>query len=93
MKFHLILFIFCIKLLNAQECGVVKVAVPFIAGGDYAERGQWPWLAPLFLKEKDKFFCGSTIISKRHLLSGEYENRNFVNCKIRENSKRNKNNG
>ena len=69
--FHLIISITLIKSLDSQECGRVKVGTSFSVGSEYATRGQWPWLAPLFYRKDDEFFCGSTLISKRHLLSGE----------------------
>lgn len=59
------------NLSSSQNCGRVKVGTPLTVGGEYAIKGQFPWLAPLFVKDGDKFFCGSTIISKQHLLSGK----------------------
>jgi secreted trypsin-like serine protease len=71
----LISLLLVIRLTNSQECGKSQFGASFSVGGEYSEPGQWPWLAPLFKRPKDKaqesFFCGSTIIAKRFLLSGE----------------------
>lgn len=74
MKFKIYFCIFVIISINlskSQECGKQKHGSSLIAGGEFSWRGQWPWLAPLFYSLDDRFFCGSTIISKKHLLSGK----------------------
>lgn len=53
-----------------EECGRSAESGLSI-GGEYSAQGQWPWLAPLFMKDGNKFFCGSSIISDRFLLSGK----------------------
>jgi len=68
---HLLIAIISVRFINSQNCGRVKVGTSFTIGSEYATKGQFPWLAPLFYKKDDEFFCGSTIISERHLLSGE----------------------
>lgn len=57
---------------NAQECGNVKYTSGLIIGGEYAKRGQWPWLCAIHDATSDEFFCGSTLISKKHVLTGEF---------------------
>jgi secreted trypsin-like serine protease len=52
-----------------QFCGRAQVAASFSFGSEFAMKGQWPWLVPL-LTTTDKYFCGSTIVSEKHLLSG-----------------------
>ncbi|XP_055637711.1 serine protease gd-like [Toxorhynchites rutilus septentrionalis] len=40
--------------------------------GKHAEKGQFPWIVPLFdrtQKQNPKYFCGSTIITKKHLVT------------------------
>jgi hypothetical protein len=40
--------------------------------------GQWPWLVPLFFTNEssyEQFLCGSSLISHKHLLTGELLNR------------------
>lgn len=56
---------------DAQECGNVKYTSELIYGGEYAKRGQWPWLCAIHDGVSDEFFCGSTLISKKHVLTGE----------------------
>jgi secreted trypsin-like serine protease len=58
-------------LTSAQECGNVKYTSELIYGGEYAKRGQWPWLCAVHDTVSDEFFCGSTLISKKHVLTGE----------------------
>jgi secreted trypsin-like serine protease len=55
---------------NAQFCGRVKVASSFSIGSEYAVKGQWPWLVPL-LNVTGSFFCGSTIVSEKYLITGK----------------------
>lgn len=55
----------------AEECGQVKYSSELIYGGVYAKRGQWPWLCTLHDVESDEFFCGSTLVSSRHVVTGE----------------------
>jgi hypothetical protein len=55
---------------NGQDCGRVKVLVALSIGSEYAMKGQWPWLVPLLKNDSNKFFCGSTILSQNHLLTG-----------------------
>jgi secreted trypsin-like serine protease len=55
------------------ECGVRKKTHTTLMRGENAldsYRGQWPWYVPLFHQNKG-FFCGATLISDRHLLTGE----------------------
>lgn len=68
--------IFCVlltfkKFSSSFECGKVQGGVGFISNGNESARGQWPWLASLFYRPNRNFFCASSIISERHLLSGE----------------------
>ena len=58
--------------VQAQECGNVKYTAGLIVGGDYIQRGQYPWLCAIHDTVSDEFFCGSTLISKKHVLTGEF---------------------
>lgn len=71
--FELKIFVFLLFLhfSSTLDCGNVKVGTSFVAGGDESFKGQWPWLVSLFSKDFNKLFCGSSIISKRHLLGGQ----------------------
>jgi hypothetical protein len=70
----LVFFITFLVTSNGQDCGRVKVSGSLTIGSEHAVRGQWPWLVPLLRNESDKFFCGSTIVSEKHLLTGENGN-------------------
>lgn len=51
-------------------------------GTTNAYKGQWPWLASLFVRMQegqDKFICGATIISELTLLSGK---KKFVQSQV-----------
>lgn len=69
--FYLSLIVCCAVIVEAQECGNAKFSSELIYGGEYSKRGQWPWLCTLHDIESDEFFCGSTLISNRHVLTGE----------------------
>lgn len=52
------------------ECGsVTKSNTPLVLNGEQARRGDWPFIAALYLKP-DKFYCGGTVISTKHVLTG-----------------------
>lgn len=55
----------------SQECGIVKYSSELIFGGTYAKRGQWPWLCTLHDSTSEEFFCGSTLISAKHVVTGK----------------------
>jgi secreted trypsin-like serine protease len=66
----IVLFITFLATSNGQNCGRSHVASLYSIGSEYASRGQWPWLVPL-LTNSDSYFCGSTIVSEKHLITGE----------------------
>lgn len=41
--------------------------------GTVTSKGDWPFLAALFYGNEQNFFCGGTIISVRHVLTGNDE--------------------
>lgn len=52
------------------QCGSVDVLDPRISGGSETQRGEWPFIAALYYVEVLKFFCGETLITKQHVLTG-----------------------
>lgn len=57
--------------LSADEiCGVPKSVHGLVYGGTIASQGELPWLAPLFYRKNDGFFCNSNLISHQHVLTG-----------------------
>jgi secreted trypsin-like serine protease len=65
---------FLVTLVVSQECGVVKYTSELIYGGQYAKKGAWPWLVALHDSKTDEFFCGSTLVSPKHVLTGKSSN-------------------
>lgn len=39
-------------------------------GGESVKKGEWPWLAAFVEVYGGNFFCGGSLISKRHIMSG-----------------------
>lgn len=58
-------------------CGNVSFSTGFVIGGKKTERGQWPFLVALYNQVKQKFFCGGSLITSQHVLTGEQINFNF----------------
>lgn len=54
-----------------SKCGFSDEESGLIINGTKIPRGKWPWLVALFVVEENKFFCGATLISDRHILSGD----------------------
>lgn len=40
---------------------------------EYEESWGWPWLSALIDRESGKFFCGGSLISEQHILSGRFK--------------------
>lgn len=65
----LLIFIIIAQLKTTTSdfaCGRKYVTSGLIIGGTYSAKGQWPWLAALFYIPSRKFFCGASLISKKH---------------------------
>lgn len=74
-KFLLILvLLFCllhnIFSTGAQECGKRQGFIPTIFRGKSSTRAEWPWNVALVHRQYENFFCGGTLISEKHVLSG-----------------------
>lgn len=41
-------------------------------GGEKTSRKEWPWNVAFIHRPSEKFFCGGSLISDRHVLSGEF---------------------
>lgn len=57
-----------------SECGVPQVPEFRVVGGEESGRGQWPWMAAVWLHgpKKTEFWCGATLISRRHILTAAH---------------------
>lgn len=53
--------------IKNEQCGK-RVAV----GG---KTENWPWLVSFFYQNFNRYFCGGSLISNRHVLSGKKRNR------------------
>lgn len=66
----------------SESCGQRRVLSGTIFGGSSTRRGQWPWLVAFVYRFEEKFFCGGSLISPKHVLSGKNvkaQNKAFFN--------------
>lgn len=56
--------------VNAVNCGEVILARPLIVNGTVTLRGEWPFIVALYQVKHPKYFCGGTLISHKHVLTG-----------------------
>lgn len=59
--------------VDSSQCGNVDLLQPTILKGTETLRGQWPFIAALFEAKEDQFFCGGTLISVKHVMTGKVE--------------------
>lgn len=52
------------------DCGEVLVMSVRIQGGSEVKHGSWPFLVALLHIASGRFFCGGTLITKQHILTG-----------------------
>lgn len=65
-----------------DECGKKDlVIVPTIISGREIEPNEFPWLVALF-DNKRHYFCGATLVSDQHVISGRYKNPQRVGFKF-----------
>lgn len=55
-----------------ERCGSSAKGTGLIIGGNFSDENQWPWLAALITRSESNFFCGGTLISKRHVLTAAH---------------------
>lgn len=41
-----------------------------IGGGEEVDRGQWPFIVALYLAKESRYFCGGTLVTNKHILTG-----------------------
>lgn len=56
--------------VQSQQCGNVSFTIGLVVGGAEVVRGSWPFIVAMHLLETEKFFCGGTLISTQHVLTG-----------------------
>lgn len=59
--------------VSGIECGRVKFGFGLVRGGSVAERSEWPFIAALYEARPTKYICGGTLISNKHVLTGDDE--------------------
>lgn len=75
----LLCFNFVVTTIEAQECGKGRSDfVGTIFGGKVTKKADWPWNVALIHRQAERFFCGGTLISSKHILSGKFAT--FFNC-------------
>jgi secreted trypsin-like serine protease len=53
------------------KCGLRSAGSGDVVGGRHTRFNSWPWLVALRFKPTNAFFCGRSLISERHVVSGE----------------------
>lgn len=59
--------------MTSIQCGTANFTRELIWYGNKTERGEWPFLTALFKvkeEEENEFFCGGTLVSSKHVLTG-----------------------
>lgn len=62
---------------SAAQCGVPLGLRGLISGGKTFSPGRFPWMVALFYDDgvnEPKYFCGGTLVSLKHILTGEILN-------------------
>lgn len=58
------------EFLFDSHCGNVSFSTGFVIGGTKTFRGQWPFLVALYNNNEQAFFCGGSLITSQHVLTG-----------------------
>lgn len=74
MKLLVALIIFPLFITTSLQdiCGDSLVGTGLIVGGSTIKRGQWPFIVALFRSKTEKYFCGGTIISMKHIITAAH---------------------
>lgn len=70
--FKTLLLLLIIFEAEAQTCGRPKGIFGTVVNGVKAKKNEWPWLVAFVEWTSGKFFCGGSLLSQRHVLSGEH---------------------
>jgi hypothetical protein len=61
-----------------QECGKSEFTSGLVVTGKRTSRGEWPFLVALYFVEPENFFCGASLISTQHVLTGDFQSFTFA---------------
>jgi secreted trypsin-like serine protease len=72
-EFFAIFTTFCCTFVEGQgeSCGRKFSGSDLSFGREQVQSNEWPWLVALVHWPKKKFFCGGSLISNNHVISGE----------------------
>lgn len=68
-----VLFLIDINANLENQCGKNVQIKGTVFGGSEILQNQFPWLVALFDSTNKKFFCGGTLVSNKHVVSGEIQ--------------------
>lgn len=71
MKLLLILLQFEAIFCNFT-CGLKHESSELIIGRSHSGKGQWPWIAAMVYAKDQKYFCGATLITSKHLVTAAH---------------------
>lgn len=54
-----------------SECGKARTIHGLVVGGVLVERGEWPFLVSLQHIESKSHFCGGSLITEKHVVTGD----------------------
>lgn len=57
-----------------HACGRKSLIAFRIFNGEHSDPNSWPWLVVFHYTPKNVFFCGGSLISAKHVLTGEKNN-------------------
>lgn len=53
------------------KCGQKHATNGFIFGGTPTSPHEWPWLVAMIYTPYDQYFCSGSIVSRKHVVSGD----------------------
>lgn len=73
MKFLLFSLVTLLHVIPSklQACGKFSFNTGLVVNGDEVKRGEFPFLVALLKLKTQKFFCGASLITQKHALTGE----------------------
>jgi secreted trypsin-like serine protease len=54
-----------------RDCGKRLAPRAFVYNGKQAKPYSWPWLAAFTYRDNDEYFCAGSLVSKRHVVTGQ----------------------